>query len=427
MSSEELTDDQDYDNGSCECGLFHSLPPEIWLNLFGYISAEYIIEKLSLVCKSLRTFILSSQSYWKYRYERRVRAPYRSMPNTHGTWLNICYQLERRGREWQQCAEQHQNILSISGAHIGPVADAIILEDGYTCVTGSRDSSICCWDLRRIVRPEETKVSNAFGSAYVTKRAEDKQQRWIWSLDHEGHVISSASSNYEIRLWDLNEELREISRIKLRSTFAMTHRLRDSLLYAGVYNGKLNVYDTRINNTETNNTPVHIEQVTRRGYIYALELQDNYILVMHKSSTLCLYDQRTWKKIENVPLNLGERVSSYYKNSLLFLGDNEGFVHTFHWKKDHCEFIEKIRTEHGCPITALCHNQGILQTCTAVTKTLAIDQLSTPAKHLARIQADTMDQHICMDANDNGLTVIGGSDNNLITIYRDEFRRCYAL
>ncbi|CAF5146682.1 unnamed protein product [Rotaria magnacalcarata] len=32
-----------------------------------------------------------------------------------------------------------------------------------------------------------------------------------------------------------------------------------------------------------------------------------------------------------------------------------------------------------------------------------------------------------MDANDNGLTVIGGSDNNLITIYRDEFRRCYAL
>jgi hypothetical protein len=32
-----------------------------------------------------------------------------------------------------------------------------------------------------------------------------------------------------------------------------------------------------------------------------------------------------------------------------------------------------------------------------------------------------------MAANDYGLTVIGGSDNNLITVYRDEFRRCYAL
>jgi len=31
-----------------------------------------------------------------------------------------------------------------------------------------------------------------------------------------------------------------------------------------------------------------------------------------------------------------------------------------------------------------------------------------------------------MTANDNGLTVIGGSENNLITIYRDEFRRRYA-
>ncbi len=32
-----------------------------------------------------------------------------------------------------------------------------------------------------------------------------------------------------------------------------------------------------------------------------------------------------------------------------------------------------------------------------------------------------------MTGNDYGLTVIGGSDNNLITIYRDEFRRCYTL
>ena len=32
-----------------------------------------------------------------------------------------------------------------------------------------------------------------------------------------------------------------------------------------------------------------------------------------------------------------------------------------------------------------------------------------------------------MDANDYGLTVIGGSENNLITIYRDEFRQRYAL
>jgi len=32
-----------------------------------------------------------------------------------------------------------------------------------------------------------------------------------------------------------------------------------------------------------------------------------------------------------------------------------------------------------------------------------------------------------MAANDYGLTVIGGSDNNLITVYRDKFRRYYAL
>jgi hypothetical protein len=44
------------------------------------------------------------------------------------------------------------------------------------CVTGSRDSSICCWDLRRLVRPEDTEVSNAFGSPYVVKRAQDQQQ-----------------------------------------------------------------------------------------------------------------------------------------------------------------------------------------------------------------------------------------------------------
>jgi hypothetical protein len=80
----------------------------------------------------------------------------------------------------------------------------------------------------------------------------------------------------------------------------MTHRLRDSLLYAGIYDGHLHVYDTRVNNLADNNARVHIERVTPRGYIYTLELQDNYILVMHRSSTLCLYDRRTWQKIENV-------------------------------------------------------------------------------------------------------------------------------
>lgn len=81
----------------------------------------------------------------------------------------------------------------------------------------------------------------------------------------------------------------------------MTHRLDQSLVYAGVYDGHLNVYDTRKNNNQ-NSTPVHSERVTQRGYIFALELQDPYILVMHKSTTLCLYDQRTWQKIENVPV-----------------------------------------------------------------------------------------------------------------------------
>ncbi|CAF0721346.1 unnamed protein product [Adineta steineri] len=431
MSDNETNENEfssdDCNNGICQCGLFELLPPEIWLNLFGYMSAEFIAEKLSLVCKPLRRFIVSSQSYWKYRYEQRVRAPYRAIATTNRTWLNVCDKLERMGHEWQQCAEQHQNILSISGVHIGPIINTLLLEDGYTCITGSRDSSICCLDLRQLVRPEETKVTNIYDSPYVSKRAHDQQQRWIWSLDHEANIISSTSSNSEIRLWDLNKDMCEISRIKLQATFAMTHRLRDSLLYAGIYNGHMHVYDTRINNTDNNNSRVHIERVTPRGYIHALEVQDDYILVMHKPSTLCIYDRRTWKKIENVQLNLGERVSSFYKDSLLFLGTNEGFVHVFSWKKDHCEFIEKIRTEHGCQITALHHSQGMLQTCTATTKTLAIDQLSTPTINLARIVADTHDQHLCMAANDYGLTVIGGSDNNLITVYRDEFRRWHAL
>lgn len=83
----------------------------------------------------------------------------------------------------------------------------------------------------------------------------------------------------------------------------MTHRLKDSKLFAGIYDGHLNVYDTRVNNSDNINSVIHIEQVTRRGYIHALELQDNYILVMHKPSTICLYDQRNWQKIENVPVS----------------------------------------------------------------------------------------------------------------------------
>ena len=86
----------------------------------------------------------------------------------------------------------------------------------------------------------------------------------------------------------------------------MTHRLQNSLLYAGIYNGHLHVYDTRTND----NSLVRNERVTPRGYIHALELQDDYILVIHKPSTLCIYDRRTWQKVENVPVCYWARVVS---------------------------------------------------------------------------------------------------------------------
>ena len=118
------------------------------LNLFGYMSAEFIAESLSLVCKPLRQFILSSQSYWKYRYERQVRAPYRTIPNRNRTWLDVCHQLGRVGHEWKQCAEQHQNILSISGVHIGPITDTILLE---VCNRYADDQSCKILTLYRMV------------------------------------------------------------------------------------------------------------------------------------------------------------------------------------------------------------------------------------------------------------------------------------
>jgi hypothetical protein len=91
------------------------------------MSAEFIIDRLSRVCKPLRVFIQSSQSYWKYRYGQRVRAPYRAVPINNQSWVNVCHEFERREHEWQRCAEQHRAILSISGPHIGPITDLILL------------------------------------------------------------------------------------------------------------------------------------------------------------------------------------------------------------------------------------------------------------------------------------------------------------
>ena len=98
------------------------------LNLFGYLSAEFIIGKLSRVCKPLREFILSSQSFWKYRYGQRVRSTYRRVPINDESWLHVCHELERKGHEWQRCGEQRHTILSISGPHIGPITDTILLD-----------------------------------------------------------------------------------------------------------------------------------------------------------------------------------------------------------------------------------------------------------------------------------------------------------
>ena len=120
--------------------LSHSSLPR--LHLFSYMSAEFIIGQFSLVCKPLRRFILSSQSYWKYRYGQRVRAHYRSAPNLDQSWLHVSHDLERKGREWQRCATQRDNILSISGPHIGLIADMLLLEVDFHLADLARNDSM---------------------------------------------------------------------------------------------------------------------------------------------------------------------------------------------------------------------------------------------------------------------------------------------
>ena len=96
--------------------------------MFSYLPAEFIIGQLSRVCKPLREFIFSSQSFWKYRYGQRVRSTYRRVPNRNESWLHVCHELERKGHEWQRCAEQRHTILSMSGPHIGPINATILLD-----------------------------------------------------------------------------------------------------------------------------------------------------------------------------------------------------------------------------------------------------------------------------------------------------------
>lgn len=110
------------------------------------MSAEFIIGKLSLVCKPLRQFIRSSQSYWKYRYGQRVRAHYRSAPNDDQSWLHVAHDLERKGHEWQRCAKQRENILSIAGPHIGLITDALLLEvESQLCLIVIRSDRCLGW------------------------------------------------------------------------------------------------------------------------------------------------------------------------------------------------------------------------------------------------------------------------------------------
>ena len=324
------------------------------LNLFGYLSAEFIIGKLSRVCKPLREFILSSQSFWKYRYGQRVRSTYRRVPINDESWLHVSHELERKGHEWQRCGEQRHTILSLSGPHIGPINDTILLDVKLsarekflfrsifvfrTVIPASLGvvilrSAVGIWDdcCGRKKRPRRMPSARRTSSNERTTLS-----RWPtivflrdWpkpfdrlALDlvvgqsrpcHFQYVVQfrNSSVGFEPRYeWNLSNQVRidrirtevfQIVPFRIRSTFAMTHRLNQAMLYAGVYDGHLNVYDTRVNHAD-NSTTVHSERVTRRGYIYALELQDPYVLVMHKSTTLCLYDQRTWRKIENFPVS----------------------------------------------------------------------------------------------------------------------------
>ncbi|XP_046661910.1 F-box/WD repeat-containing protein 9-like [Homalodisca vitripennis] len=327
----------------------NTIPVEVFLHICTFLDGKELIKTLKIVCRSFYE-ILSDDEVWRSWLKNR----WPELPTSNVCYKDddipghtVCLQVDRGLKLWsiEECnIKKFRN----ESLHISTVDTVKIIQGGRVGISGARDRSLGVWSLT-----DGLNLVDQMNSAH---------NGWIWSLAStpKGDQFYSSSWDSSIKLWTLDQQLREVYCFKCKAA-ALSLACREGLVAAGQFTSNVAVFDPHCGGM-----PV-MEYTCHNRSIMDICIIRDFIVAVSEDRTLSVWDITAGKIFKSgitVTKEGHPMTVSFSKGNLMFVGDTENRLHIFNTLNDSFELMESFDMGHQPrgSITSMWHNEGFVIT-----------------------------------------------------------------
>ncbi|KAM9746140.1 F-box/WD repeat-containing protein 9 [Menidia menidia] len=232
--------------------------------------------------------------------------------------------------------------------HISQVNSVLLLGgEGAVCATASRDYNVKLWDLQE--------GSNGTLLYTLGKQGDlSTHGGWVWCLASEGPLLATGGFDSTVRLWDLQAGGADRGVIRT-GAIVLCLSCQTDLLLAGTFDKRINMYDTRAAEPLIKSLRLHGDAVM------CLAADDNYIISGSKDCTVALYDRRAEKGLKRLRLS-SYLLSMSHSGYEVWAGDNRGMLHSFSMHAGALKLLSQFDVGHTDLVTGIHRSHGSLYT-----------------------------------------------------------------
>ncbi|XP_029413218.1 F-box/WD repeat-containing protein 9 isoform X2 [Nannospalax galili] len=337
-----------------------SLPPELLLEICGYLDARVVLHVLPCVCQALHDLVRDHVT-WRLRAQRRVRAPYPVVEEEDFDWPAACIELEQHLARWAEDG-QRAEYFCLSDGHFASIDAVLLLQGGALCLSGSRDRNVNLWDLQHLGKEPNRVLVKALGT-----QGNSTHKGWVWSLAAQDYRVCSGSWDSTVKLWDMAADGQQFGEIKGKAA-VLCLSYQPDILVTGTYDKKVTIYDPRAGLALVKSRRLHSSAVL------AVLADDRHIISGSEDHSLVVFDRRT--------------------NSVL-------------------QRLQSFDVGHQSQITGIKHSLGTLYT-TSTDKTIRVHVPTDPPRTICTRSHHNVLNGICAEGN----VVVAASGGLSLEVWR---------
>uniref|UniRef100_A0A8C4QQT5 F-box domain-containing protein n=1 Tax=Eptatretus burgeri TaxID=7764 RepID=A0A8C4QQT5_EPTBU len=182
-----------------------ALPIELLLKIISFLDAHFVVDVLQCVCKLFNALVKDKYT-WKRRVINQLKNCYPVLSDLDIDWAQACIEIEQQKHIWRN-GDKDLHHFSLTKGHFCSILSMVLTKNGRICFSGSKDRHVKVWNLSQLAAEHDPEPTLSLGTPSA-------HNGWVSSLAFHDCLLSSASWDHTIKLWDMSANGKQVGEIR---------------------------------------------------------------------------------------------------------------------------------------------------------------------------------------------------------------------